>query len=127
MNVADRPHAERNGALVGVVSGEELLGRVHDVLAAAHLDGDRVKGEQVWEAMDRLCCGLQAQWGSLTTEAWAERVDACLRHPLRELVHQDPFTRRAFSKPKGYAGDAALLDYVCGRDEQWPATTLAVA
>jgi SAM-dependent methyltransferase len=33
-------------------------------------------------------------------------------HPLRDLLHQDPFTRRAYEKPRGYAGDAVLLDYL---------------
>src|SRR6185437_16071921 len=36
----------------------------------------------------------------------------CQQHPLHEIVRQDPFTERAFSKPRGYAGDAVMLDYV---------------
>ena len=41
---------------------------------------------------------------------WVQQV--CLAHPLREIVHQDPFTARAFNKPRGYPGDAVLLDYI---------------
>lgn len=51
---------------------------------------------------------------------WQAFVQQCLRHPLKEFVHQDPFTFRAFSKPRGYAGDAKLLDYIYGREEGWP-------
>lgn len=33
---------------------------------------------------------------------------------VRQLSHQDPYTHRGFSKPRGYAGDAVLLDYIYG-------------
>jgi hypothetical protein len=38
-----------------------------------------------------------------------------------QLLHQDPFTFRAFSKPRGYAGDAIMMDYIYSREEQWAA------
>jgi hypothetical protein len=53
-------------------------------------------------------------------QEWAEFVSMCLHHPIKELVHQDPFTHRAFTKPRGYAGDAVLLDFIYGREEHWP-------
>lgn len=33
-------------------------------------------------------------------------------HPLHKLLLNDPYTRRAFEKPRGYSGDAVLLDYL---------------
>ena len=36
----------------------------------------------------------------------------CLVHPIRQLLHQDPFTCRAFTKPQGYIGDPGLLDFI---------------
>jgi extracellular factor (EF) 3-hydroxypalmitic acid methyl ester biosynthesis protein len=33
-------------------------------------------------------------------------------HGIRSLIHEDPFTRRAFEKPRGYPGDAPLLDLI---------------
>jgi len=33
-------------------------------------------------------------------------------HPLHKLLLKDPFTRRAFKKPRGYAGDTVFLDYL---------------
>jgi len=39
----------------------------------------------------------------------AQEVKTCVEHPIRELIHEDPFTRRAFEKPRGYDGDTELL------------------
>jgi hypothetical protein len=47
-------------------------------------------------------------------EAWPDFARSCLDHPLRHSLHQDPFTYRAFSKPRGYAGDAVMMDYIYG-------------
>src|SRR5215471_14831280 len=44
--------------------------------------------------------------------ALPEFRDACQTHPLHRMALEDPFTERAFSKPRGYAGDAVMLDYI---------------
>ncbi|MBE7204241.1 MAG: class I SAM-dependent methyltransferase [Parafilimonas terrae] len=36
----------------------------------------------------------------------------CRSHPLAETFLLDPYARRAFEKPRGYAGDAVMLDYI---------------
>jgi hypothetical protein len=48
---------------------------------------------------------------------WPAYARSCLSHPLRGLLHQDPFTWRAFAKPRGYAGDAVMMDYIYGLGE----------
>lgn len=46
---------------------------------------------------------------------WNKLVkDIVLTHPIRKIIHKDPFTYRAFSKPRGYAGDAVMIDYIYG-------------
>ena len=50
-------------------------------------------------------------------ESWPDFARSCLSHPLRHVLHQDPFTYRAFSKPRGYAGDAVMMDYIYGLGE----------
>jgi hypothetical protein len=50
-------------------------------------------------------------------QTWRDEARACLNHPICDLLHQDPFTYRAFSKPRGYAGDAVMMDYIYGLGE----------
>jgi hypothetical protein len=71
----------------------------------------------------RIAAGLEDLFDDLSdrredsSEAWPEFARSCLDHPLRPLLHQDPFTQRAFSKPRGYAGDAVMMDYIYGLGE----------
>jgi extracellular factor (EF) 3-hydroxypalmitic acid methyl ester biosynthesis protein len=47
----------------------------------------------------------------------------CLVHPLRDLIHQDPYASRSFHKPRGFAGDALLLDFFYGLNGPTAETT----
>jgi extracellular factor (EF) 3-hydroxypalmitic acid methyl ester biosynthesis protein len=100
---------KRNGAS-HVAPYEALLDSVFDKFNEGRID----------EGMNELLPELKERRLQAEPKEWSQVVAACLRHPVRELLHQDPFTRRAFSKPRGYAGDAVLLDYVYGREEGWP-------
>jgi hypothetical protein len=86
-----------------------LLDTVYEMLCA-----DRVN-----EGMTLLLPGLQSRRLTRNQQQWESFVHTSLNHPLCQLLHQDPFTRRAFLKPRGYAGDAELLDFVYGREEGW--------
>ena len=67
--------------------------------------------DAVGEGMDSLVVGLRRIRQNASPRAWESfcRTE-CVGHPLRFLVHQDPLTERAFFKPRGYPGDAVLLD-----------------
>lgn len=93
----------------------ELLDQTHELL----LDSD---GNQatVFRALDGLFGGLQLQKMSCTPEEWRRQVQACRNHALLPMIHQDPFTYRAFSKPRGYAGDAEMMDLIYAPEERWP-------
>jgi hypothetical protein len=52
---------------------------------------------------------------------WPAYAQSCLSHPVCSLPHQDPFAYRAFAKPRGYAGDAVMMDYIYGLGEAGPA------
>jgi SAM-dependent methyltransferase len=38
-------------------------------------------------------------------------VDQCRQHPIFHVLQEYPYTSRAFEKPRGYPGDAIMLDY----------------
>jgi hypothetical protein len=75
----------------------------------------RISGGEVFDAMEDLLVGLTALRASSTQEHWLSFCRTTLRqHPVFAFVHQAPFTYRAFSKPRGYPGDAVTLDFIYG-------------
>ena len=72
----------------------------------------RVRSGRGTEAVAGLCEALTALRRSVDPAGWSDAVKRCREHPLHALVMEDPYTRRAFEKPRGYAGDAELLDFV---------------
>jgi hypothetical protein len=70
-----------------------------------------------------ISCGMARLAGRLTTvrrglarQEWLQFIENRVRpHRVREVVHLDPLTKRAFSRPRGYAGDAVMMDYIYGR------------
>lgn len=58
--------------------------------------------------------GLRAQVGH---EKWRLWVEGARSHGLHGALAKDPYTARALAKPRGYAGDAIMLDYVYGHPD----------
>ena len=57
--------------------------------------------------------GLYELYMSTGSGEWDKLVkEVLLQHPLRTYLMQDPLTARSFNRPRGYAGDAKLLDMV---------------
>lgn len=72
-----------------------------------------IEAGDVNAGMFRLISELRAIRAGLTAANWRTFIETqAMPHPIREYVHQDPFTHRAFSKPRGYPGDAVLLDQI---------------
>lgn len=53
-----------------------------------------------------------SQYRRSDRHGWPRAITQCRRHSLFHFFQADPFTRRAFRKPRGYAADAVMLDYV---------------
>ena len=69
--------------------------------------------------MDGIAALLNELRTSLSRDAWQSLIaDVVTGHPIRARLHEEPFTRRAFQKPRGYAGDAPMLDLIYG-DVPW--------
>ncbi|TAK11712.1 MAG: class I SAM-dependent methyltransferase [Acidobacteria bacterium] len=51
---------------------------------------------------------------SMPADEWRALTSSGALDAWRALAHQCPYTDRGYRKPRGYAGDAVLLDYIYG-------------
>src|SRR5262245_17962000 len=65
-------------------------------------------------AMEGLAEALKTMRDEMTTAEWNALTLAAQINPLAAVLNQDPLTRRAFEKPRGYAGDAVMMDLIYG-------------
>lgn len=73
----------------------------------------RIQAGDGTEVVSELCDDLRRRRAAMTPDVWANSVVGCCReHPIQSLLLEDPYTARAYNKPRGYAGDAVMLDYV---------------
>ncbi len=74
-------------------------------------------------ALRELQAGLDERRSQSPADEWRMVREALTTHRLHALLLEDPYTQRAFTKPRGIAGDAVMLDFVYGH----PATSAAAA
>src|SRR5262245_61749836 len=79
--------------------------------AALETVNEQLQDGQITLGLDDLFDDLRARRED-EPETWPAYARECLNHRICNLLHQDPFTYRAFSKPRGYAGDAVMMDYI---------------
>ncbi len=83
-------------------------------MAAIKLRGD----EDVADTMTGIFFVLNAIRQFVAKTSWKQFVmSECHQHPLMQLLHQDPLTLRAFTKPRGYAGDAVMMDLMYAEED----------
>ena len=90
--------------MVRLAAGTDVFDSTHDAIA----------GGDVRDAMTRLRLSLRELRSRLPADEWAAFGEQARRHPLHGLLLESPFTRRAYEKPRGYAGDAVLMDLAYG-------------
>ena len=69
---------------------------------------------EVGEALNTLIVRLGEAWRQGPDEAWRATIERVRAHEVFTLMLQDPVTYRAFSKLRGYPGDADTLDTIYG-------------
>lgn len=80
-----------------------ILDGIHDEL---------IRGDPL-VALDRLFAELKGLRERKTTDEWLEFAkETAIEHPLCAAIHREPMVSRSFEKPRGYAGDAKLIDYI---------------
>nr|BDT37466.1 class I SAM-dependent methyltransferase [Myxococcus sp. MH1] len=108
-------HRERNQLVLPVPErpAEEALAEARVWLDGIHARMLEADDDVLHQDMHSLHLGLLTLRRRWSPEDWkAFCQDTARKHPLRSFLHQCPFTRRAFERPRGYAGDAALIDYL---------------
>ena len=72
-----------------------------------------IENDQAREGLDELFSGLTTIRNQMDRDEWAAFTQyARDAHELAAAIFQDPMTRRAYEKPRGYAGDAVMMDYL---------------
>lgn len=70
-----------------------------------------------FDGVNALCHAMSEIRMQTDDEAWRSDCKPFIAaHPVYRLLQQDPYTRRANEKPRGYAGDAVMLDYLYFQD-----------
>jgi extracellular factor (EF) 3-hydroxypalmitic acid methyl ester biosynthesis protein len=93
----------------------ELLDRTLDALHGS---------ASVGEALTSLIGGLDERRAAMTKPEWREWIAATVRpHPVRGMLLEDPFVRHSATRPRGYPGDAELLDFIYRSDNVRPRVT----
>lgn len=64
------------------------------------------------ETVAKLAADLHDIRISSGAATWKQLIPVAQNHPVSQFLLQDPFTRWSFEKPRGYSGDAGLLDLI---------------
>lgn len=72
------------------------------------------QGADVAAIINRTNFDLHGLRAKMHPAVWQDLVPLAQAHTVCALFLEDPFTRWSFEKPRGYSGDAHLLDFIYG-------------
>jgi extracellular factor (EF) 3-hydroxypalmitic acid methyl ester biosynthesis protein len=76
-------------------------------------------------AINRLFVECNRLRHQLPPQEWKVCIEKIRSSRVLSLVHQDEFTHRAFSRPRGYAGDAVMMDMIYSKEEGYIAPEMS--
>lgn len=72
------------------------------------------RGAEPQQIIHRIAGSLHEARMRYEPSVWQQLIPIAQQHPVASYFLQDPFTRWSFTKPRGYSGDAQLLDFIYG-------------
>ncbi len=81
------------------------LDALHSVFATA-------KSDAILDRFSDLLNAIETHREAMPEEAWRDHVDKVRSHPVFASLSRCPMTLHSVQKPRGYPGDAALLDWI---------------
>jgi SAM-dependent methyltransferase len=109
-------HGPRNTPEIAVPSAEHLhlQSQVHQVL---NQSAELIQAKGHSEFFRNLGDTLSTLKSGVDQETWnTVVVPATREHPLAALMQECPLTKHSFTRPRGYPGDAGLLDLIYRHD-----------
>ncbi|MGG4046149.1 MULTISPECIES: class I SAM-dependent methyltransferase [Paenibacillus] len=76
----------------------------------------KINQGQFSDACSTLYDGLSRIRSHSSVEEWKQFITQYREHAISHFFLQEPLTRRAFEKPRGYAGDPVMIDFVYDYD-----------
>lgn len=113
--INDRLDPERRKSRAHLTPEDQLTAATLDLRLILELASQRFMAQRNPErATGFVVDEMRIMRENLAPAVWEQVIQIARQHPINDLLQQDPFTNWSVTKPRGYAGDAVLMDLVYG-------------